>query len=546
MLPIDAPPCSARSDRAGPCLRPRRGQTRHAPSRRTPAQGADSSRRAPSAFTPTRDAGSSGPRRAPFALGVVLALVLAGFTAGCEAGPTGPDLATGEDAMVQAVASHWHQLPGLESLNLATVETLAAGGATEPSAAGSPGARVLHAAVADLVEGLGVLASEWWDLGRGPGALSGGGRAGENEVGPALDEAWIALTGVVLGPEGAAAVVEGVAVALSAFSDAVVAAEASGGAGVGPGAAPGVSQSAAQGGGSGAAQAQAARRLLAARQARMEAQRRLAAARTALASGRTGAAVAEAAAAADALKGTLPEDRAAAFVASAKELLDRATGLAGRDPAPEIAALLDEAGDLCRAASAALDSGDPHEAVRLATRCARISRVVIARLSAGVPDDVLAERAAAAVEQAEALYERAVEAAGPSPSPTVAEALEEARSVLADAQGSLASGAWREAIRAAQASSAISRRILAGVAGGGDGLEDRAEAVVGEARALLAQVLEAAGPSPRPAVQHLLDKVTPLVTEAEAALQAGDFRVAIVKASRALPILQRVLPLLDG
>jgi hypothetical protein len=448
---------------------------------------------------------------------IATAFLLMFATAACDPGPTAPEVPLMEDAPAQAVAGHWHQLPALESLHLGTVQTLAGGSAH--GAADDP-------ELAVLLEGLGMMAAEASDMRRGQGAAWGTASGAALEL--AVDEAWLALTGAVLGVSGAATIVEGVAAALEAFGEAVASAEAS----------TTSTQGAAQAAG---ARAEAARRLQAARQARLEAQRRMAAARAALASGRAGAAVAEATAAAEALKSTLPEDRVAAFVSAAKALLERAEMLAGPTPAPEIAALLDEAGDLCRAAAAALDGGDLREAVTLASRCARISRIVIARLSAGVPDDALADRAAQAVEQAESLYERAVEAAGPTPSPTVAEALEEARAFLADAQASLAAGEWREAIRAAQASSAISRRILAGAAGGDDGLEARAEAVVTEARTLLSQAEAEAGAAPPPAIQQLLNRASALVAEAEAALQAGDFRVAIVKATQALPLLRRVL-----
>ncbi len=128
-------------------------------------------------------------------------------------------------------------------------------------------------------------------------------------------------------------------------------------------------------------------------------------------------------------------------VASTLELLARARELAGPTPPSEVAEALAKAKGFCDAAETALEAGDLRETVRSAGACIRIATRVITGFSGGVPDEDLADRAAEAVAHAEALSR--------------------ARVFLVRAQEALEAGEYREAIRAAHASAAISRRVLA-------------------------------------------------------------------------------------
>lgn len=193
-------------------------------------------------------------------------------------------------------------------------------------------------------------------------------------------------------------------------------------------------------------------------------------ARSDLALGNDGDALRAALAAADDLRGFDPQRRAAAFVHNALRLLDRAKELAGPDPQPEIADLLRSAETHCDAAVRALDAGDWALAVREAIDCSMLARRVIVLLSGGVPSDRLEERAKALVSHAEEIYQRAVVLAVEHPDPKVQRALEKAGEFLRRAKDALDEEAWREAVRLARESIAISQRVIDYLNGGRDGL----------------------------------------------------------------------------
>ncbi len=403
---------------------------------------------------------------------------------GCESSPAAPTSA--DDAeLLGILEAHWSELASMEELHLGTATALSTGG---PQPAG----------VAEAVVLAGLFAAE-----------AGGAALSAAESRALADDPWAELTALRLGADGVARHLGGIRTALRAL-------EAAGG------------DDAFEGG------------LNQARQA-------LATAEQALGSGRPAAALAAASEAGDAMRSASAEDRAAAWVAAAFGLLEKAKELAGANPSPEIRALLDEASGQCQSARAALDAGDLREAVRHATACARTARMVIARLSGGLPNDMLAERAEAAIEQATALLERANEAAGGAPPPNVQEALDDARTLLGQAVSAFEARDYREAIRAAHASGALSRRVIAwsSAPGGGDGLEARALAALETAKSLLDRATELAGPNPPAGVRALLVSATALVGEARAALDQGDFRTSLARSLEATAQLRRVMHLLS-
>ena len=416
---------------------------------------------------------------------------------GCDDSPAAPPLADATDA-VGAMAAHWAQLASMEELHLATAGVLASGAPQQQG-------------VAEAVVLAGMLAAE-----------AGGAGITSSEARALADDPWVEITTLRLGTAGVAQYLGGVNTAFRAVEAA--ASQANGGQ-------ANVSQAA------GGAEVHAAL---------AEARHALATAESALASGQPAAALAAASRGSDALRAMSPAERAAAFVAATQQLLARATALAGEDPSPEIRALLNTASNHCQAAGAALDAGDVREAVRHAQGCARISRMVIVRLSGGLPNEELADRAEAAVEQAAALFERATEVVGGSPPPHVQEALDEARSLLGKAQSALGAGNLREAIRAAHASGALSRRVIAWARTPGiDGLEGRALAALETARELLTKAGALAGPTPSPAIQTFLVSAARLVDEATVAFQRGDFRSSLARSLEATGLLRRAIHLLS-
>lgn len=251
-------------------------------------------------------------------------------------------------------------------------------------------------------------------------------------------------------------------------------------------------------------------------------------------------------AASDRLRHLNPEERARAIVANAVSLLERAKELAGPDPRPEVVDLLREADERCESAVRALESDDWGLAVREAHGCARLARRVIVLLSGGSDNPRFEERAIALVEQATELYLRAVDLAGDDPSEEVARALEQALVFLNGAKDALEDEDWREAIRQARESIAISHRVIGFLSGDrpGDRLEARAHAAVDHAIDLYERAVGLAGHPPRPEVQEQLEEARSLIDDAQGALANGDWPRAIVKSKAASAMLIRVIRVL--
>jgi HEPN domain-containing protein len=269
-------------------------------------------------------------------------------------------------------------------------------------------------------------------------------------------------------------------------------------------------------------------------------------ARSDLSGGRDVEALRGAVAAADELRGIDPERRARELVQQALRLLEKAKELAGPDPRPEIAAALREATEHCQAAVRALEAGHWAIAVREAGECAEIARRVIGLLSGGVGDDRLQELARELVQEADRLYDRAVELAGPHPEPDVKRALDHAGELLRGAKEALAHEDWREAVRLARESIEISKRVIAFLSNDPPSdLEARARQAVDHAKELLIRVVEMAGDPPRPEILAQLSAARELVHDATEALGNGEFRVALEKAQAAIRILNHLIQILS-
>jgi hypothetical protein len=334
-----------------------------------------------------------------------VALTLAVLLTACEASPLSLESTyapPGDAALAQLVEEEWGSLSAPEDLLFRALDRLGSGEGV--------------GAVAHVVTA-GLLSAEAGDL----------EQTGRSDLAADVDERlglqWARIAAAVLGPEEVASTLDGVERVISLI-------EAR---------SPGVA---------------AGERLDRARDG-------LARAQAAFRTGDGGEALHEGARAADELRGYSAEKRVRAYVAAALELLARARELAGPTPPSEVAEALAKAKGFCDAAETALEAGDLRETVRSAGACIRIATRVITGFSGGVPDEDLADRAAEAVAHAEELLGRAKEKAGDAPPPAVAEALSRARVFLVRAQEALEAGEYREAIRAAHASAAISRRVLA-------------------------------------------------------------------------------------
>lgn len=267
-------------------------------------------------------------------------------------------------------------------------------------------------------------------------------------------------------------------------------------------------------------------------------------ARRALGSGDVAGALTSAGRAGETLRSLDRERAARAAVEAAWALLERATRVAGPSPDAPIARALADAGSACRSAREALGAGAWGEAMTRAQRCAGLARAVLARLADGLVDqDHLADRVEGVVAHAAALLERAKTQAGTSPDAAVRAVLAEAESLLARARSALGDGRYRPALRYAQESAARSLRVLRYLETipGEDPLELRATAAVEAAQALLARVVAVLPGDPPPALGAAASAARTLVGEAESALQAGDWRLALARAREASALLMRIL-----
>ncbi len=252
-------------------------------------------------------------------------------------------------------------------------------------------------------------------------------------------------------------------------------------------------------------------------------------------------------AAADALRDVSPEDRAKHVVEMALRLLGKAKELAGSNPPSEIAEILRDADEHCDAAVTAVGSGHWEIAVREARECARLARRVIRLLSGDIPDDRLEGHAHTAIENAEDLLHRAIGLAGDDPIPEVEEALSQAAEYLRQAREAFEHEHWREVIRLARESAAISRRVIGFLTHDrpSDGLEARAEQAIQHAKDLFDRASELAGDPPRPEIAEYLGQARELIAEADVAFEEHHWREAIAKAHQASRILGKIIRLLS-
>ncbi len=246
--------------------------------------------------------------------------------------------------------------------------------------------------------------------------------------------------------------------------------------------------------------------------------------------------------ASDALRWLDPQAKAEAAVARARILLDYAVRLAGEDPEHPIVRALNAAEQLCAAARSALGAERWRVAVLEARACARLSRAVIVRLGGGIDEDTLAERAEEAVAHAGALLERATEMAGEEAGARIRELLTEAGALLERSRVALDEDRFRAAIGLAMESSARSLRVIRLLWDGDTpAVELRARAAVEVALAMEARVDAHITDATPPEIVEADTRADGLVREAEAALEAGAYRVAWVKARTAVSIYARIL-----
>jgi hypothetical protein len=246
--------------------------------------------------------------------------------------------------------------------------------------------------------------------------------------------------------------------------------------------------------------------------------------------------------ASDRLRWLDPEAKATAAVAAATALLERAVALAGDDVEPPIARALTAARAFCTSARVALETERWRLAVADARACARISRAVIVRLSAGIDPALLAERAEEAIAHAGAVLERVSEEAGPTPEPRVAELLQEAGDFLGRAIVAFDEERYRVAIGLAWSSTAHSLRALRYLRGDvADPFELRATAAVEVAIALSARVAEKIGPDTPAELTEAGERADALLGEASAAFSAEHWYEAWTLARQAIVIYVRLL-----
>lgn len=249
-----------------------------------------------------------------------------------------------------------------------------------------------------------------------------------------------------------------------------------------------------------------------------------------------------AAMAADALRWLDPEAKATAAVTAAFALLERATEVAGDDPEPPIVRALGAAGAFCSSSRVALQGGRWRVAIADAHACARISRAVLVRLSAGIEPGLLAERAEAAVAHAGAVLARVSEVAGPDPDPRVAALLDEAEGLLGRARVAFDAERYRAAIGLANASTAHSLRALRYLrADIPDPFEWRATAAVEVAIALSDRANSLIGEGTPEAIVEALARADARLDEAEAALEATRWYAAWSIAREVIVVFVRIL-----
>lgn len=267
----------------------------------------------------------------------------------------------------------------------------------------------------------------------------------------------------------------------------------------------------------------------------------LARARAAMtAAGRSGdqaEALAGALEASESMRMLAPEAAAAAAIRVASRLLDRAREAAQGTPRFDEA--LASASDHLVAAQVAFDAERWKVAVAEARSSFAISRRVLGAVGMGEPPTTTAEAAERALEMATALYVEAEAAVGGG-TETQLRLLAEARSLLDEAQNEYAAGDYRDAVRLAVRSGAISRRLIhsAKPPSGGEDAAIRAIAVATELYNTAQEKLAGGGSA---AQKEALVRAGRLLDAAREALEAKDYPRAIRLAVESSVVTRRVL-----
>lgn len=349
-------------------------------------------------------------------------VLLAAFVAACEAGPTDPAATVGDDdfhatqaILASVVSANWDALASEAGIEGA-IETAAAA----PAAPGE--ARALLALARDArVEALAALES---------GDLVRSRELATEAFGHVL-EAAVVLFGGALADD----VVDGATRVLEALRAATADRGASG---------------------------DAIRSL-------DDIESLLSAARDARAAGDPVRALREGVRGSESMRELSPERLAARWIGHAEALLARAQHAAGPNPQPPISAWLDAAAHLLGQAKSAFEQGDYQAAIAHAQASAASSRRVLDAL-APEPDPVdLEELAARTIAVAEDLLETAVRLAGDDPRERIAAAIEDARSLLAQAKDAFGARDFREAVGLARQSAARSSMVIRALSGDGSG-----------------------------------------------------------------------------
>jgi HEPN domain-containing protein len=334
-----------------------------------------------------------------------LPLALALVVAGCEQSPTTP-VDSDDAALAALVVAHWDQLPSVASLEDRTVEATSQGAAHGEARA-----------LLGLASGLSGEAS----------ALRASGARAQAENVEADARALVAEAAIsAFGPAFAQAVVADVAGVLDELERFA--------------SSRGASRAAMDALGAAATDLEEAARSLGA--------------------GADGPALAAAVAASETLRTLAPEQLARRWVMHATRLLERATRAAGADPEPPVSAWLQAAGQMLGQAISAHEAGNWNAAIAHAKNSAEKSWQVLAAVLPPPPAPDLEALAVRALDQAAELLARAEEKAGATPPDPVAEALDQARRLLGEARAAYDAEDYREAIRSARASAALSLRVI--------------------------------------------------------------------------------------
>jgi len=254
-------------------------------------------------------------------------------------------------------------------------------------------------------------------------------------------------------------------------------------------------------------------------------------------SGDVAEALARALDASESLRMLAPQAAASAAIRMATRLLDRARE-AAQGTSRFDQALAAAAGHLA-AAQAAFDAERWRVAVAEARSSAALSRRVLGAVGMGEPPSTTAEAAERALEMATGLYVEAEAAVGGGTDAQL-RLLAEARSLLDEAQDEYSAGDYRDAVRLAVRSGAISRRLIhsAKAPTGSEGAAIRAIGVAAELYTAAEEKLAGGGSE---AQKEALVRAGRLLDAAREALRAGESPKAIRLAAESSVLTRRLL-----